>query len=273
VRREDEREHPSEARAVRDAVAARAHPSPEPAFRARLRHAFVTGRFAPRPEREPRRPWFARPASLMPALAALALAVVFTMNRGPAWRLVSVHGDGRVLVGQRPFTPEDRDGLAAAVRAGGELRTEGAVTLDLAAPGQVAVALGPDSRISISASPGRWWGRAMFARLESGDAYFSTGRAFRGAHLDVATREVAVRAVGTSFAVLRHEGQGSCVCVMEGHVSVRHGHGAAETTVEVPEGMRRVVDPTLHGETLPILDDSVHRLHEQLSTAGGVLGR
>jgi len=272
VRRDDERDLTSEERAVRDAVAARAHPGPEPAFRSRLRHAFVTGRFESRPERAPR-PWFARPASLVPALAALALAVVFTLNRGPAWRLVSVHGDGRVQVGGRAFSPQDRDGLAAAVRAGGELRTDGAVTLDLAAPGQVAVALGPDSRLSLSASPGRWWGRAMYARLEWGDAYFSTGRAFRGAHLDVGTAEVKVRAVGTSFAVLRHEGEGSCVCVMEGHVSVRHGRAGAETAVDVPEGMRRVVDTALRGQTLPILDDSVHRLHEQLATVGGVLGR
>jgi len=272
VRRDDERDPGPEERAVRDAVAARTHPGPEPAFRARLRHAFVTGRFEPRPGREPR-PWFARPASLVPALAALVFAVVFTLNRGPAWRLVSVHGEGRVQVGERSFSPSDRDGLAAAVRGGGELRTDGPVTIDLAAPGLVAVALGPDSRLSLSSSPALWWGRAMVAHLESGDAYFSTGRAFHGAHLDVGTAEVSVRAVGTSFAVLRHPGEGSCVCVMEGHVSVRHGRAGAETAVDVPEGMRRVVDPLLRAETLPILDDSVHRLHEQLATVGGVLGR
>ena len=91
-----------------------------------------------------------------------------------------------------------------------------------------------------------------------------------GAHLAVRTAEVEVDAVGTSFAVLRGV-DGSCVCVMQGHVHVTNRAGGGPE--DVPEGMRRFVGLDGHAETLPILEDSVHHLHEQLSATGRALGR
>ena len=202
--------------------------------------------------------------------AGLLLVAGVLGNRGPDWRVSSVNGDGRVVVGGTSFAPGERDRIAAALRRGGTVRIEGAVTLDLVAPGVVAVAIGPRTRATLPAAPGRWWGREMRASVAAGDVYFSTGRAFRGAKLTVGTPELEAVAVGTSFAVLCHPG-GSCVCVMQGRVSVSPSEGGEATVV--PEGMRRTVDSAGAGETLPILEDSVHRLHQQLSTVGGELDR
>lgn len=254
--------------AVREAVAARTHARPGPAFRARLKDEFVSGNFrAPRVPAPS--PWFRQPVWIARVAAAAAVALVVFMNRGPDWRVVAASGEGRITVGNASFAPAEQQRIAAALRRGGKVSTEGAVTLDLVAQGVLAVTLGPDTRVTLRDTPGRWWGRDAQVHVAAGNAYFSTGRGFRGAHLAVSTPELQVDAVGTSFAVLRGE-DGSCVCVMEGHVHVaRHG-GAAE---DVPEGMRRLVGVDGREQTLPILEDSVHRLHEQLSGSGGALGR
>jgi ferric-dicitrate binding protein FerR (iron transport regulator) len=271
-------EHASDAaaRAVRDAVAGRTHGRPDPAFRARLKQEFQSGRFGAPRVPVPRRPWFARPALWLPVAAGLLVVAGLVANRGPDWRVVSAHGDGSVHVGGASFAPEDDERIAAALRRGGDVRIEGAVTLDLVAPGVLAVTLAPGTSMTLPATPGRWWSRAARARVDAGDAYFSTGRGFHGARLRVSTPEVEVLAVGTAFAVLRHE-QGSCVCVMEGRVRVTTLSGGegreARESVVVPEGMRRLVGVGGSAETLPILEDSVHRLHEQRSSVGSALER
>lgn len=258
------------ARAVRDAVAARTHARPDSAFRARLKQEFMSGRFGAPRVPAPNRPWFTRPVWLLPVAAGLLVVAGLFANRGPNWRVVSAHGDGRVRVGGVSFAPADRERIAAALRRGGELGIEGAVTLDVVAPGVMAVALGPGTRMTLSATSGRWWSRAMRAHVGAGDAYFTTGGSFHGARLTVSTPEVEVVALGTAFAVLRHE-DGSCVCVMEGRVRVRKPNGGEG--VDVPEGMRRVVGVDGGAETLPILEDSRHRLHELRSAAGRALER
>jgi hypothetical protein len=257
---------------VRDLVRGLARPEPDAAFRSRLRHEFVTGRFGQRPDRSPARPWFLRPFMLLPAAACALVVLAFAANRGPDWSVRSVSGEGQVVVDGASFEAADRAGLAPALRRGGHVRIQGAVTLDLVAPGVAAVALAPGADAELSPAPNRWWRRGASARLHAGDAYFSTGRAFHGAHLDVVTDDARVRAVGTSFAVLCAP-FGTCVCVMEGRVRVGGRDAAPGDGVEVPHGMRRVVHPDQVAETLPILEDSVHRLHRQLSTVGSVLAR
>ena len=258
------------ARAVRDAVAARTHARLDAAFRSRLKQEFMSGRFGAPRVPAPHRPWFTRPVLWLPVAAGLLVAAGLFANRGPDWRVVSVHGDGRIRVGDASFAPEERERIAAALRRGGALGIEGAVTLDLVAPGVLAVAIGPGTHMVLPATPGRWWSRAMRAHVTEGDAYFTTGGSFHGARLTVSTPEVQVVAVGTAFAVLRHP-DGSCVCVMEGRVRVAKPSG--RDAVDVPEGMRRVVGVDGGAETLPILEDSRHRLHEQRSSVGGALGR
>ena len=258
--------------AARDAVRALESPRAGDAFRARLRHEFTTGRFGRRVPADQPRPWWALKRVLMPVAAGLLVVAGVVSNRGPDWRLVSADGDGKVTVDGAAFSAHDA-GLGARLRRGGHVRVEGAVTLDLVAPGVAAVALAPDAEIELSSAPGRWWARSMRARVTNGDAYFTTGRAFHGAHLDVSTPEVSVRAVGTAFAVLRDPAGATCVCVMEGRVRVGEAGAAPESTVEVPAGMRRIVEPGHDAETQPILDQSVHRLHHQRDVAGAMLGR
>ena len=259
-------------RATRDALRTLPRERANDEFRARLREEFTSGRIGRRRGLVLRAPWFARPATLLPVAAGLLLVLGVAVNRGPDWRLVAANGEGRVWVGDRAFALSETEALSAALRRGGRVRVEGAVTLDLAVPGVVAVALGPEAEMTLPPAPNRLWSRGMFARLESGDAYFTTGLAFRGAHLDVETPEARVNAVGTAFAVLRHA-FGTCVCVMEGHVHVAHAGAPPETGVDVPEGMRRVINTDRSTETHPILDDSIHHLHEQRSRSGELLER
>ena len=250
--------------AARDAVRGLPTPDTEAGFRARLRHEFTTGRFGRRvPPPQPFAAWWVRPQVLVPLAAGLLVVAGVTLNRGPDWRLVSADGDGRITVDGATFAPRD-PALAPRLRRGGHVRVEGAVTLDVVAPGVAAVTLAPGAELKLSSAPGRWWARGMRAHVASGDAYFTTGRAFHGAHLDVSTPEASVHAVGTAFAVLCEPG-GTCVCVLEGRVRV----GADE----VPAGMRRIVHAGGHAETLPILDDSVTRLHRQRQVTEPVLGR
>jgi len=268
----DDHEPSPDERRVRDAVRDLPRPPVDAAFRARLRHEFVTGRIGRRRGLTFERPWFLRAFVLAPA-AAVALAVVcLASNRGPDWQVQSADGAGRVVVNGTSFAADDIAHLTPALRRGGRVLIEGAVTLDLMAPGLAAVALAPGADLHLSPSPNRWWNRHMQADLSTGDAYFATGRLFHGAHLDVVTQHARVRAVGTSFAVLSGE-FGTCVCVMEGRVRVGEHDAAPGEGVDVPEGMRRTFHPGLPPETGPILDDSAHLLHRQLETAGSALGR
>lgn len=258
-------------RATRDALRGLVRPPLAEAFRARLRHEFVSGRIGRRRERTPA-PWFTRGVLLAPLAAGLVVVALLAGNRGPDWRVVSADGDGRVVVDGVEFAPGDSVALAERVSRGGRIVVRGVLTLDLVAPGVAAVALGPGSDVLLSPAPDRWWWRGMNARLAAGEAYFSTGPVFHGATLDVRTAEASVRAVGTSFAVLCRP-FGTCVCVMQGRVTVGGRDAAPGVGVVVPGGMRRIVHTDQAVETLPILDDSVHRLHRQLATAGAQLGR
>ena len=259
-------------RAARDAVRELSRPRADDLFRAKLRHEFVTGGIGARQVLRVPRPWYKRGILLAPLAACFVLASVLAANRGPDWRVVSVDGAGRVVVDRVSFAPSDGAAIAARLKRGGRVEVQGAVTLDLVAPGVAAVALAPGSITTLGPAPNRWWWRGMRAQLAAGDAYFSTGRGFHGAHLDVYTSDVNVRAVGTSFAVLCLT-DGTCVCVMEGRVKVGARGTPPGEGVEVPQGMRRTVHSGHAAETHPILDDSVHRLHRQLATVGGVLGR
>lgn len=262
---------PSERR-VREALQALDRPQPDPAFRARLRHEFVSGRVGRRRGLMFGRPWFLRAFVLVPAAACALALVLVAGNRGPDWRVQDASGDGNVVIDGTVYASNDVSRMGAALRRGGRVHVEGAVTLDLVAPGIAAIALAPDAEVVLSPAPNRWWSRSMSTRVTAGNAYFSTGRAFHGANLDVSTPHVQVRAVGTSFAVLCGP-FGTCVCVMQGHVRVGRVGTTPGEGVDVPEGMLRMVHPGEPAVTMPILEDSVHHLHQQLSTAGDLLGR
>ncbi len=257
-------------RAVQDAVRGLRTGAPDPAFRARLRQDFVTGRFGRRAPLV--RPWYARPLAWFPVAAAAVALIVTFANRGPDWRVVAISGEGQVLVDGVAHAPSDSLAITRAVKRGARIETAGALTLDLISPGTIALAIAPNARVTVPPAPSRWWSRHAELRLEAGDVYVSTGQAFHGATFDVQTPTVIARCVGTSFAVLSVP-VGTCVCVMEGQVNVATRSETPGAGVAVPHGMRRVVDRSGHGTVLPILDDSVHHLHHQLSTVGAKLDR
>jgi ferric-dicitrate binding protein FerR (iron transport regulator) len=261
-----------EEKKVRDAVRGLRQERADDAFRARLRHDFTSGRIARRPERFRPRPVLLRRPVLIPVVTALLAVALQQADRGPDWRVMAATGAGRVFVGERAFAPADTAAMARVIRRGGRIRTEGDLTLDLVAPGVAAITIGPDSRMELSAAPNRTWFRSMRARLASGDAWFTTGRVFAGATLDVATPEANVRATGTAFAVLRH-GTSTCVCVMEGHVHAGAAGASRSAATDVPQGMRRTFGTDGKVEESPILEDSVHRLHLQRSISGALLDR
>lgn len=260
-----------------DAVRALARPRARGEFRTRLRHEFTSGRIGERRGLARPSPWFQRGALLLPLAAGFLLVVGVVLNRGPDWRVLGSPADSasaaaRLSVDGVEIAPGDGAALAQRLKRGGHVRIEGAMTLDLVAPGVAAVALAPGTDLVLSASPGRWWGRGMRARLAEGDVYFTTGRAFRGAHLDVSTPEVSTRAVGTAFAVLRGP-DFTCVCVQEGHVRVAGAREPLAAGVDVPQGMRRVMHADGRSEFQPILIESVHRLHLQRTAAAELIGR
>jgi len=266
---------PAEER-VRDAVRALPRPQSDMAFRARLRREFAAGEIGRRRGRVVERPRFARGALWAPVTAAVLLATFAVANRGPDWQLLAFSGTGRVIVDGVSFTPSlatavEADALRERLRRGGRVQLVDDQSLDLVVPGVIALSLSPGADVTLSAAPDRWFPRDMNAAVARGNTYFSTGRRFHGAHLDVRTTEGSVRAVGTSFAVLCGIGE-TCVCVMEGQVKVAQGRTPLANGIEVPHGMRRV----LHGggaETLPILEDSAERLQRQIADAGPQLER
>jgi hypothetical protein len=218
------------------------------------------------------RAWFARPLVWLPMTVACALAVVLFFNRGPDWRVNAVSGEGDVRVGGVVVARADVRSLGPLLRRGGHVQIEGALTVDLVAPGLVAVAIAPGAEVTLPPAPNRWFGRRMQARLAAGDVYFTTGREFHGATLEVTTAEARIRAVGTAFAVLCGD-FGTCVCVLEGTVRVGDVRARVEDGIAVPHGMRRVLHPGRAAETLPILEDSAHHLHRQMSSVGSALDR
>jgi len=270
---DEDRLSPQEAR-VRAALLALPAAEADPAYRSRLRAQFTSGAIeaaGPAVKRLPPRAgtsWFA------PALAAAACLafVLVTFDRGPAWQVTRVRGAGTVLVGDRMVELSDAAGLSAALARGGRVRLPADGELEIVAPGSMAIDLARGSDVVVPPAPGRWFRRSARAEVKTGEAFITTGRDFHGARLTVTTEEATVEVVGTTFAVLRHE-EGTCVCVMEGRVIVG---AAGEEAVEVGAGLRRFCYPRAlarASESAPILDYSVHALHELRASTARLLDR
>jgi ferric-dicitrate binding protein FerR (iron transport regulator) len=243
---------PDAARA-RDAVRDLPPASADPEFRARLREGFVAGTLTavvpetgdadgdpPRAVAGPRA-WWSRPPLWVPLAAAAALALVLGIgNQAPAWQVTLLEGAGEVSVDGKVYATSDRVALAQALARGGELRLSPEVAMDLVSAGQVAVGMHPGAAMTLSPAPPRWWDRRARFEVHTGEVFITTGGAFSGAQLVVATREAQVEVVGTTFAVEALP-QGTCVCVHEGRVRVMSRFDL--TDVAVAEGERRFCFP------------------------------
>jgi ferric-dicitrate binding protein FerR (iron transport regulator) len=230
----------AEQQRARDAVRALRPPAADPAFRARLRNDFVSGRLAAGPARHARPAWYRSPRvafALLPLAAAAAVAVVLVLNRGPAWSVAPSRGEGVAVVDGLPVPMEHTAELAARIRPGVRLRVPEGAEIELMSAGGVAIQVTAGSDFSVPDVPGRWFGRSTSAELRSGEVRITTGAGFHGARLAVITPEARVEITGTTLAVIR-EPAGTCVCVLEGRVMV----GATPSEmVPVERGRRRYV--------------------------------
>ncbi len=239
-----------EARRARDGVRALSRPQAEPSYRARLKQAFVAGTI-PEPVRGgatgggPAVParrlpgWRSLPwaAALVPAAAALIVVTGLVLNRGPAWEVIGVSGEGLAVVDGRPIPVAHREDLGRALRPGTRLTLSSGATLEIGTRGQMVMQVAPSTDMTLPTSAGRWFAREVRAAIASGEVRITTGRGFRGATLHVATPEARVMVTGTTLAVIR-ETHGTCVCVMDGVV---HVGGRSEPMVAVEAGRRRFV--------------------------------
>lgn len=255
---------------VRDAVRALPPAQADAAFRARLAREFAAGEIRPRLRLAPvpvhRRTEFWLGGAAL-AAAAAALIVAF-LNPAPAWHVVESRGTGAVTVAgaSAPVDLADRAGLDRALARSGRLSVPESGELTLASDGVLALRFTPGTTASLPTAPARWFGRSREITVEQGELFVTTRPRFRGATLDVRTREASVRVVGTTFAVLAHD-DGTCVCVMDGVVQVTPVGGPMEV---VPPGRRCFVfrdgRPT---ERAPILETSEQTLGDLERVAGG----
>jgi hypothetical protein len=244
----DELERDPDARRAQQALRALAPVAADPEFRARLREAFETGHFTSRPARvvplaPPRFGWLKLAA---PLAAAAALVAVLMLNQAPRWQVSASTGFGVAVIDGRPVPMKHLDQLARAVRPGARIEIPRDGELELTLPGQMMIELTPGTTFTVPDVPGRWFDRSSRADLRAGEVRVTTGARFAGAQLAISTPEAEIEVSGTTLAVIR-EPEGTCVCVLEGHVMV----GKPDAMVAVPGGRRRYVfaDPALPPES------------------------
>ncbi len=259
---------------VRDAVRAMAAERPDPEYRARIGRAFASGALK---STVPARPAFpARELGFALAAAAAFVVVAFAFNRGPEWRVVTASGAGSAMVDGRPVALT-AEALAPMLRRGGHVVLPDSASLELVAPGQLAVSLVGGTDAQLPPAPNRWFARHVSGRVNVGEAYIQTGRRFHGATLDMITPEANAHVTGTSLAVLRYQEDGTCVCVMQGKVAVSYeeeDEGKLEReTLMVPQGQRCICPPGGEARLGPILHTSEHALHELSGWASEALER
>jgi len=214
---------------ARDPALARAlealPPAPaDPAFRARLRVAFLQGPEAQEPGPAAPRP---RPQlALLPLvalLAAAAIVLVFFLSSPPAgagWEVLASSRGASILVDDRPYAVSPPEELQLALARGGRVRTGEGTLLRLRLGERLALEIGPQSEVTLPhPDPVTEVPAPVLAALQ-GHLAVATGPAFRGSSLLVRAPEIEVEVVGTRFAVDVGP-QGTCACCTEGVIEVR----------------------------------------------------
>ena len=214
-------------------------PLPDDAFRARLKREFVAGTMtSPAGDLVPlgrtRRSmggWFGALA------AAAAIIAVSVMNRGPQWEVRAVAGAGVVNIDGRSVALDDAPQLTRLLRAGARMAVPESAQIDLALQGYILMQVTGGTEATLPGGFGRWFGRSAEGTLESGELRVTTGPRFHGVHLLMRTPETFAEVAGTTFALIRNA-DSSCVCVLEGAISMSGRTSPADT---VRAGFRRSV--------------------------------
>jgi ferric-dicitrate binding protein FerR (iron transport regulator) len=141
-----------------------------------------------------------------------------------------------VQIDGRPTSLNAPAEIARRLHSGARVLLPADAQLDLRLPEMAVIQLVGGSHATLPSRPGRWFARSMVASLDAGEIRISAGPAFRGARLEVVTPEARAIVTGTTLAVLR-QADASCVCVLEGRVSmIQDG-----STATVYAGFRRSV--------------------------------
>jgi len=266
---------PDESRA-RDAVRALPQAAADPAFRARLGQQFVSGAFAPAPARARRLPWHRRPMTHWTLAAAAAVAMVagfLVLNQGPAWHALSAHGTGIAVVDGRRVPLGAGANLDQIFRPGTRVLLPDGADVTLRAGDQMLMQILPGSDITVPSVPGRWIGRSGIGEVRAGELRITTGAAFHGGWLALATPDARVQVTGTTLAVIS-EPTGTCVCVLEGVARVGPD---ARSMEPVTPGTRGYVyadgRPMLHAAMRPEETPALGALREAGRSMLGRAGR
>jgi ferric-dicitrate binding protein FerR (iron transport regulator) len=232
-----------DARRAAEALRAPRAAAPAPAFRARLKDAFVSGAIdqdaRPIAARRPGGRAARFPLALAGAVAAvLVVASAFAFNPGPQWRVAQMqNAHGNVIVNDDAIPADDIPSLNEALVPGARIEWDGDGDLELLSRGRLALGIVPGTRMTLPAPPPRWFLRHSEARIETGTIRLTSGPRFHGARVTIATPEARIEMTGTTLAVI-HEPMGTCVCVLEGSVHVMAG---THDMGMVPAGQRQVV--------------------------------
>jgi hypothetical protein len=235
-------------------------PAPDPEYRARLKEAFAIGAIEhpaagspaherpdrlgpspllpPTPIPIPRRRQSALWTGLAAAAAILIAVLAGVFNRGPAWTLTAVRGEGEVRLDGVAVAASDLEGMARSIRPGVQIEVPPGMEVDLMAGRVLAIGLTGGTDLTVPPTPPRWFARRAELHVRAGEIRVTTGPSFPGAHLDVSTPVAAIEVTGTTFAVIL-EPHGTCVCVLEGTVKV--GRRDTHKMGEVPAGRLRFV--------------------------------
>jgi ferric-dicitrate binding protein FerR (iron transport regulator) len=242
------------AKCVRDLPAVKA----DAQFRDRLRSAFVSGEIdsAPADDRDARPTPARRSTSIRwwrwmltaAAAAAVAVVAVMALNRGPVLRVLEATGDGYARVDGVPIALTDPGTIENSIYPGSSLSIGSGATLDLIADGVAIYEVVSGSRMTVPATPGRWFNRTAECSLLVGEIRMKTGPRFPGSRVRVYTPDGIVDVTGTLLSV-QCDASGTCVCVLEGTVRVGVDEGDMEP---VPTGNRKIMLKDGTVEIIPV---------------------
>jgi ferric-dicitrate binding protein FerR (iron transport regulator) len=232
---------------------------PDESFRKRLRSQFVSGEFetadAERKAQPSPRLWW-RWAVPVAAAVAVLVAVGF-FNRGPSLRVLDLAGSGEVRINGQATTLGD----GQILRPGAEIDVPDDETVDLIVQGIAVYEVAAGTRMTLPATPGRWFNRAVACSLFAGELRLKTGEDFAGSELRVYTPDGIVEVTATLLSV-QCDLEGTCVCVLEGVARV--GVDAQDLEPVTPEDGTVEIIPVK-----PMHRDGVLEFNERV---GGHLG-
>jgi len=210
-----------------------------PDFRERLLQRFASGSL----DEPPSSPETARPSpgrwwrrTLVPACAA-ALFVLVLLSQGPPWSLLSVTGEGEIVVNDTAVSASQRNELARLIGPRAHIKVPEGVQLQLVCPDVVLVQVTPNTEMTVPQAPRRWFKGTLEGWVGKGEILVRTGPGFPGQELMIETSEGRIVVSGTTISVYKAD-DFTCVCVLNGKALIGKDVASLEA---VPGGMRKVM--------------------------------